>query len=76
MIRADKSVVSLEGSAQELSIELTYIIAGFKESMMKEFNMDEEQAIDVINKFSKIAFMNNIQRKLFLDKLEVEQEHE
>ena len=72
MIEVDKNIVHLEGEPRDLCVELTYLISSFKDTMIKEFKVSEEDISLAISECCKIGFMNSIQRKQYLDELVVD----
>lgn len=69
MIKVNKNTVHLEGEPKDLCIELTYLLSSFKDTMIKEFKVSEENISKIILECCNIAFMNNIERKKYLDNL-------
>lgn len=69
MIHAEKEIIKLEGEPKELCVELTYLLSSFKDTMIKEFKVSEEDISKIILECCNIAFMNNIERKKYLDNL-------
>lgn len=69
MIRVNGSIAKFEGSAKELTLELTHLLLGFKSTMMKEFDLSEEDVLQVIGECGKIAFMSNEEREKYLDEI-------
>ena len=67
MITANKSVVHFEGTAKDLTFEFTHIILGFKENMIKEFGLTEDEIHNVIKICGEIAFMSNEERQEYID---------
>lgn len=70
MIVVTENVTRIEGDAKQLMTELTILLSSFKETLRREFNMDNEQCNRVLAKACEIAFMNNKERKEYLDELE------
>lgn len=69
MIISNGTDTKFTGDAKQLSIEITSIIAGFKQTLEKEFDMNEEQTKKVICEYARIGLMNNWERKEYLDKI-------
>ncbi len=69
MIEAKGNVVHIEGDSKEICTELTYLLSSFKETLIKEYDVTEDNASLVIAECCKIAFMDNLQRKEYLDNL-------
>lgn len=72
MIEVNKNIVKFEGEPRDLCIELTYLISSFKDTMVKEFKVSEEDISLAISECCRIGFMNPIQRKLYLDELVID----
>ena len=72
MIEVNKNVVHLEGEPRDLCVELTYLISSFKDNMIKEFKVSEEDIILAISECCRIGFMDPIQRKQYLDELVID----
>lgn len=70
MIKIDKNIAQFEGTAKELTFELTHLLLGFKQNLIKEFGVTEKEALNVIHKCGEIAFMSNEEREKFLNELE------
>lgn len=69
MIEVNNNIVHIEGDSKDLCVEFTYLLSSFKDTMVKEFNISEEDISRIILECCNIAFMNNIERKQYLDKL-------
>lgn len=69
MITCQGSAATFSGTPRELSMELTYIIGGLKESFIKEYNLSEENATGAIAECIKLGLMNNWERKEYLDSI-------
>lgn len=69
MIEVLKDVVHLEGEPRDLCVEITYLLSAFKDTMIKEYQCSEQDVISAMSECCKIAFMNNIERKYYLDEL-------
>lgn len=74
MIKANHNITEFEGSPKELTFELTMILAGAKETFIKEFDISEEDSVTALKQCFDLAVMNNFQRKIFLDKIEADNE--
>ena len=69
MIECVGNVAHFEGEPKELCIELTYLLSGFVDTMVKEFQVSTNDASLAVAECCKIAFMDKIQRKEYLDQL-------
>ena len=69
MITVNKNIAQFEGTAKELTFELTHLLWGFKQNLIKEFGVTEEEALNIISKCGEIAFMSNEEREEFLNAL-------
>ena len=69
MIKVDKNIAQFEGTAKGLTFELTHLLLGFKQNLIKEFGVTEEEALNVIHKCGEIAFMSNEEREEYLSNL-------
>ena len=70
MITIIGNVTKIEGEPKELMTELTVLLSSFKETLRREYNMNNEQCNMVLAKACEIAFMSNRERKEYLDELE------
>lgn len=70
MITVNKNIAQFEGTAKELTFELTHLLLGFKQNLIKEFGVTEEEALNIISKCGEIAFMSNKEREEYLKELE------
>ena len=70
MLLVTNNVTRVEGEPKQLMTELTVLLSSFKETLRKEYNMDNEQCNTVLAKACEIAFMSNRERKEYLDELE------
>lgn len=70
MILVTNNVTKIEGDAKQLMTELTVLLSSFKETLRREFDMDNEQCNKVLAKACEVAFMSNKERKEYLDELE------
>lgn len=70
MITVTGNVTRIEGEPKQLITELTVLLSSFKETLRKEYNIDNENCNAILAKVCEIAFMTNRQRKEYLDKLE------
>ncbi len=69
MITQVGNVSKFEGDSKELCIELTYLLSGFVDTLVKEYQISTEDASLAVAECCKIAFMDKIQRKEYLDSL-------
>lgn len=69
MITQVGNVSKFEGDSKELCIELTYLLSGFVDTLVKEYQTSTEDASLAVAECCKIAFMDKIQRKEYLDSL-------
>jgi hypothetical protein len=69
MIFVTNNITKIEGDAKQLMTELTVLLSSFKETLKKEFNLDNEQCNAILAKSCEIAFMTNEARKILLDEL-------
>lgn len=69
MITQVGNVSKFEGDSKELCIELTYLLSGFVDTLVKEYQISTEDASLAVAECCKIAFMDKIQRKEYLDNL-------
>lgn len=70
MIIVTDNVTRIEGDPKQVMIELTMLLASFKETLRKEYNMTDEQGNMILSKAYEIAMMDNYSRKIMLDELE------
>ncbi len=69
MIHINHDIGEFKGSAKELSLEFTHLILGFKQTMMKEFGLSEDEIFELISLCGKLAFMSVTERQQYLEKL-------
>jgi hypothetical protein len=69
MITIEGSTAQYNGTIKELVLEFTHLILGFKQTMMKEFDLSEEEIYKIIAKCGEIAFMSNEERQEYLNSL-------
>ena len=69
MIEVNKNIVHLEGDPKDLCVELTYLLSSFKDTMIKEFGVSNDDASLAIAECCRIAFMDSYERKQYLDEL-------
>ena len=69
VIHIEDNVVMLKGTPKELTKEFTQCILSFKETMMTEFQLKEEEIYKIIAKCGEIAFMSNEERQEYLNAL-------
>jgi hypothetical protein len=69
VIHIEDNVVMLKGTPKELTKEFTHCILSFKETMMNEFQLKEEEIYKIIAKCGEIAFMSNEERQEYLNAL-------
>lgn len=69
MIRVENNVAYIEGTSKTICKEFTHIIIQLLNTLEKDFELSQEDAINVINQCAKIAYMNEEDRAKFLDNL-------
>lgn len=69
MIHIEDNIVTLKGTPKELTKEFTHCILSFKETMMSEFQLKEEEIYKIIAKCGEIAFMSTEERQKYLNSL-------
>lgn len=69
MLEVNGSLAKIEGTAKEITFELTHLLLSFKSTLMKEFEISEEDAMQIIAKCGEIAFMSNEERAKVLDEM-------
>lgn len=69
MITIEGNTAHYNGTVKELVLEFTHLILGFKQTMMKEFGLSEEEIYKIIAKCGEIAFMSNEERQEYLNSL-------
>lgn len=70
MIEVKNNVTKFEGTPKELSMDLTQIIIGFHNVLIKEFDMSSNEARQVVAKCGEIAFMPEDQLSSWLTELQ------
>lgn len=76
MIHVEDNIVALNGTAKELTKEFTHCVLSFKETLMTEFQLSEEEIYRIIAKCGEIAFMSNEERQSYLNYLLEETEND
>jgi len=69
MITIDGKIGNFRGTAKELTFEFIHLLLGFKQNLIKEFNLSEQEALEIIEQCGKIAYMNTSERTEFLNNL-------
>jgi len=69
MIEASNNIVKIEGTSKTICTEFTHIVVHIIQTFEKEFELDQQQAICVINECCKIAYMDDESRSEYLRKL-------
>ncbi len=69
MIHIENNIATFNGTAKELTKEFTHCILSFKETMMNEFQLKEEEIYKIIAKCGEIAFMSTDERQKYLNSL-------
>ena len=72
MIEVNKNIVHIEGEPRDLCVELTYLLSSFKDTMIKEFDVSEQDIALAIAECCRIAFMSPLERKEYLDELVID----
>lgn len=69
MIYVEDNVAIFNGSAKELTREFTLSLLSFKETLMREFDLSEDEIFNIISKCGEIAFMSIDERQEYLENL-------
>lgn len=69
MIYVKDNVAMFKGSAKELTREFTLSLLSFKETLMQEFDLSEDEIFNIISKCGEIAFMSIDERQEYLENL-------
>lgn len=69
MIEVNNNMAKIEGSAKDICIEFTHLVVHLIRTLEKDFELSQEEAINVINECSKIAYMSDEDRAKYLDML-------
>lgn len=72
MIRCDNNTTQFEGDIKDICKEFTYLLIGLKDTLEETFGLLSEESEAVIAECGKIAFMDPIERKQYLDSFEGE----
>lgn len=69
MIIAENGTSKFEGTPKELTLEFTSVIMGFKQTMITEFDLSEDEVFRIIKLCGEIAFMSDEERQDYLNHL-------
>lgn len=69
MIEVKDSIVRVEGTPKLVCIELTHLLVHLIKTFEKEYDIEQKDAITVLNECARIAYMNDDQRAEELAKL-------
>lgn len=69
MIHINHDSGEFKGSARELSLEFTHLVLGFKQTMIKDFGLSEDETFELISLCGKLAFMSAKERQQYLENL-------
>lgn len=69
MIKVENNVAYIEGTSKTICKEFTHLIIQLLNTLEKDFELSQEDAINVINQCAKIAYMNDEDRAKFLSNL-------
>ena len=67
MITIENNIAHIEGTPKQLCLELTHLLVHIKKTLEKEYNMNEEQSMCIINECAKIAYMSDEYRVEYLN---------
>lgn len=70
MITIVDNVTRFEGDIQKVTTEMTILLSAFKEMLSKDYDFSNKQCNTVLAKLCEIAFMDNYERKEYLEELE------
>lgn len=69
MIEVKNSVARVEGAPKLICIELTHLLVHLIKTFEREYNIEQKDAITVINECARIAYMDDNERAKELSKL-------
>lgn len=72
MIYVKEEVTIVEGHPRDVCVELTNLLSSFRDTLLKEYKVSEEDANMAVGECVKVAFMSPLERKQHLDNLVVE----
>ena len=67
MITIENNIAHIEGTPKQLCLELTHLLVPIKKTLEKEYNMNEEQSMCIINECAKIDYMSDEDRVEYLN---------
>ena len=67
MITIENNIAHIEGTPKQLCLELTHLLVHIKKTLEKEYNMNEEQSMYIINECAKIDYMSDEDRVEYLN---------
>lgn len=72
MIYTKGNVTKIKGHPRDLCIELTYLLSSFRDTLVKEYEVSEEDVNMAVGECVKVAFMSPLERKQHLDNLVID----
>lgn len=69
MIKVDNDIAYIDGDAKTLCIQFTHLIVQLLNSLEKDFDLSQEEAITIINNCAKIAYMDDEERAKYLEEI-------
>lgn len=69
MIEVNNSVAKVEGTPKLICIELTHLLVHLIKTFEREYNIEQKDAITVLNECARIAYMGDDERAEELSKL-------
>ena len=70
MIMCNGNTCQYEGEPKDICKELTYLIMGFVDTLQKDYDLSQEESVDVVVRCANVAVMQPEDRKKYLDALE------
>lgn len=72
MLTVNNNISNIEGSAKEICIEFTHLVVHLIKTLEREFNLSQEESINILNECCKIAYMDDDSRAEYLSNMEEE----
>ena len=68
MIEVNNTIAKVEGTAKDICLEFTHLVVHLINTLEREFNLSQEESINVLNECCKIAYMDDDSRAEYLSK--------
>ena len=69
MIEVNNNIAKVDGTAKDICIEFTHLVVHLIKTLEREFNLSQEESINVLNECCKIAYMDDDSRSEYLSNM-------